>query len=92
MNRSELFLRIARKSGVNRKSEVEEATKILLQAMIAALSGGKRIEVRGFGSFNLHTRKSRVSRNPKTGQRINVPPKRVIRFKPGSRLKVDVNR
>lgn len=87
MNRSELFLHIARKSKRIAPNRVEEAVKVLLQAMTSPLHGEKRIEVRGFGSFNLCTRKTRVARNPKIGNKVNVPNRQAIRFKPGKMLK-----
>jgi integration host factor subunit beta len=90
MNRSELFLHLAEKSKKIAPHNVEEAVKVLLQAMASALHEGKRIEVRGFGSFNLYTRKPRVARNPKTGDLVNVPSRRAIRFKPGKTLKETV--
>lgn len=90
MNRSELFLNLASKNRSLDLETVEEAGKTLLQAIATALHEGKRIEVRGFGSFNLHTRKPRIYRNPKTGVTINLPTRSVVRFKPGKQLKESV--
>jgi integration host factor subunit beta len=91
MNRSELFFHLAEKSKKIAPNNVEEAVKVLLQAMASALHEGKRIEIRGFGSFNLYTRKPRVARNPKTGIIVYVPSMRAIRFKPGKTLKETVS-
>lgn len=90
MNRSELFLNLASKTKTLDLDTVEEASRVLLNAIATALNEGNRIEVRGFGSFNLHTRKPRTARNPKTGKVIDLPLRQVIRFKPGKKLKESV--
>ncbi len=71
--------------------DVELAVKELLEQMSSALSRGERIEVRGFGSFSLHHRPSRVGRNPKTGDSVKVPDKHVPHFKPGKELRERVD-
>lgn len=90
MNRSDLFLNLAVKNKSLDLDTVEEASRVLLYAIATALNEGIRIEVRGFGSFNLHTRNPRTCRNPKTGTLIDLPVRRVIRFKPGKKLKDSV--
>ncbi|NOZ10094.1 MAG: integration host factor subunit beta [Gammaproteobacteria bacterium] len=72
--------------------DVELAVKGLLDRMAGALSEGERIEVRGFGSFSLHHRPSRVGRNPKTGAAVKVPDKYVPHFKPGKELRERVDK
>lgn len=71
--------------------DVELAVKELLEQMSMALAAGERIEVRGFGSFSLHHRPSRLGRNPKTGASVRVPDKRVPHFKPGKELRERVD-
>lgn len=71
--------------------DVELAVKTLLEEMSNALSGGQRIEIRGFGSFSLHYRPPRVGRNPKTGESVALPGKYVPHFKPGKQLRECVN-
>ncbi len=71
--------------------DVELAVKGMLECMAAALAQGKRIEVRGFGSFSLHYRAPRVGRNPKTGDAVTVPEKHVPHFKPGKELRERVD-
>ena len=71
--------------------DVELAVKGMLECMAEALSEGQRIEVRGFGSFSLHYRASRVGRNPKTGDAVVVPEKHVPHFKPGKELRERVD-
>ena len=71
--------------------DVELAVKGLLERMADALADGERIEVRGFGSFSLHYRPTRVGRNPKTGDTVIVPDKHVPHFKPGKELRERVD-
>ena len=71
--------------------DVELAVKGMLECMSAALAEGRRIEVRGFGSFSLHYRTSRIGRNPKTGDAVVVPEKHVPHFKPGKELRERVD-
>ena len=71
--------------------DVELAVKGLLERMADALAEGERIEVRGFGSFSLHYRPTRVGRNPKTGDTVIVPDKHVPHFKPGKELRERVD-
>jgi len=52
--------------------------------MADAIARGERIEIRGFGSFDLHHRAPRVARNPRTGEAVNSPAKKAVHFKPGS--------
>jgi integration host factor subunit beta len=71
--------------------DVELALNCMLKQMADALAQGQRIEIRGFGSFDLHRRPPRIARNPKTGQGINLPAKVAIHFKPGKEMRVRVN-
>ena len=86
MTKSELIEILAAKNGHLVHKDVELAVKSLLEQMSWALATGQRIEIRGFGSFSLHYRPPRIGRNPKTGESVNVPPKRVCYFKPGKSL------
>ncbi len=61
------------------------------EAMMEALAEGKRIEIRGLGTFRVKSRPAKVARNPKTGEKINVPPKKVVHFKIGKVLKAKLN-
>ena len=63
----------------------------LFDAVIGALKSGDKIEIRGFGSFRTRQRKPRVGRNPKTGERVEVPAKKIPFFKPSKELKDLVN-
>ena len=72
-------------------SGVESAVNCLLKHMADALVQGKRVEIRGFGGFDLHHRSPRIARNPKTGETIKLPIKVVVHFKPGKDMKDRVN-
>ena len=63
----------------------------LFDAVIGALKGGDKIEIRGFGSFRTRQRNARTGRNPKTGAKVDVPAKRVPFFKPSKELRDSVN-
>ena len=63
----------------------------LFESVIGALKEGDKIEIRGFGSFRTRQRKPRIGRNPKTGERVDVPAKRVPFFKPSKELRDTVN-
>ncbi|MEI7530548.1 MAG: integration host factor subunit beta [Betaproteobacteria bacterium] len=71
--------------------DVEMAVKTLLDTMTKALVDGKRIELRGVGSFVLHHRPARVGRNPKSGDTVHIPEKKVPHFKPGKELRERVD-
>ena len=80
---------------INRVSETTDVPRVkaaqavdtILQAMKTALSDGKRIELRGFGVFQVRDRKKGVGRNPKTGVEVAITPGKTVRFKPGKELK-----
>ena len=65
--------------------------KDILEQMIQSLAKGRRIEIRGFGSFSLHYRAPRIGRNPKTGDQVELDGKYVPHFKPGKELRERVD-
>jgi integration host factor subunit beta len=69
----------------------EVIVETIFGSVIGALQGGDKIEIRGFGSFRIRQRNSRIGRNPKTGERVEVPAKRVPYFKPSKELRDLVN-
>jgi integration host factor subunit beta len=73
------------------RNDAEETVETIFESIISALQKGDKIEIRGFGSFRTRQRRARVGRNPKTGARVEVPPKRVPFFKPSRELKEYVN-
>lgn len=92
MTRSELIEALAAKCPALTTADVTAATKVILEAIGAALEEGGRIEIRGFGSFSTVVRSARIGRNPKTGQRVEVPARRVLHFKPGLELRKRVDK
>ena len=91
MTKSELIERLAERQTQLSLKDVELVVKSLLEHMAQSLAQGKRIEIRGFGSFSLHYREPRVGRNPKTGQSVELEGKYVPHFKPGKELRDRVN-
>ena len=91
MTKSELIDRLAQRQTYLSHKDVELAVKLLLEHICHALAQDDRIEIRGFGSFSLHHRPPRVGRNPKTGEPVSIPPKRVPHFKPGKEMRERVN-
>jgi len=86
MIKADIVNRVAETSDVSRvKAAV--AVDTIIDAMKAALSEGKRIELRGFGVFQVRDRKKGVGRNPKTGVEVAITPGKTVRFKPGKELK-----
>ena len=63
------------------KKDLEKFTNIILKEIKLTLKRGERVELRGFGVFSTRTQKARISRNPKTGEKINTPEKKTIHFK-----------
>lgn len=91
MVKSELVRALNEKLPELQIRDVELALNCMLRQMADALTQGQRIEIRGFGSFDLHRRSPRIARNPKSGEGINLPAKVVVHFKPGKDMKVRVN-
>ena len=73
-------------------ADIELAVKIILEHMVNTLSSGERIEIRGFGSFDVHYRPPRIGRNPKSGKAVSVPAKFIPHFKAGKGLREGVNK
>jgi len=86
MIKADIVNRVADVSDVPRV-KAAEAVDTILEAMKTALSEGKRIELRGFGVFQVRDRKKGVGRNPKTGVEVAIEPGKTVRFKPGKELK-----
>ena len=96
MTKSELMLRLAELVAAQKGTQlvakdVEHSVKVLVDTMTRSLAKGQRIEIRGFGSFDLNHRPARVGRNPKTGDKVEVPEKYVPHFKPGKELRERVD-
>lgn len=86
MNKSELIERLAEKCGIN-TMQSEEIVNLIYRQMRDTMVQGGRIEIRGFGSFVVKEYQPYQGRNPKTGEKIPVPPKKLPFFKVGKELK-----
>lgn len=91
MTKSELIGRLSVRHPQLVAKDADLAVKTILDAMSEALAAGHRIEIRGFGSFSLNARPPRIGRNPKSGEKVTVPAKRVPHFKAGKELRERVD-
>ena len=91
MTRSDLVEELAARFTQLTHRDAELAVKTVLDAMSDALVRGHRIEIRGFGSFSINRRPPRVGRNPRSGESVMIPEKRVPHFKPGKALREAVD-
>lgn len=91
MTKSELISRLAERFPQLGAKDADIAVNVILDALAEGLTRGDRIEIRGFGSFSLNYRPARVGRNPKSGEKVHVPPKYVPHFKAGKELRERVD-
>ena len=91
MTKAELVDEVARVVQLTKK-QAETIVNIVFDSLVDSLRAGQKIELRGFGSFRLRSRKSRTGRNPKTGEKVEVPSKKIPYFKPGKELKELINK
>jgi len=91
MTKSELIEKIGAAQEQLPLRDIEVAVKTMIEHMSQTLAQGRRIEIRGFGSFSLHYRAPRIGRNPKTGESVSLSGKYVPHFKPGKYLRERVN-
>ena len=90
MTKAELVEDVARAAELTKK-DAERLVEIVFESIIVTLNQGEKIELRGFGSFRVRERGARRGRNPKTGDPVSIPAKRVPYFKPGKELKELIN-
>ena len=90
MTKADLIEEVSRVVDMTRKDS-EVIVEAIFEAIVRSLHTGDKIEIRGFGSFRTRQRQPRIGRNPKTGARVEVPPKRIPYFKPSKELKDLVN-
>ncbi|MBX3292467.1 MAG: integration host factor subunit beta [Acidobacteria bacterium] len=91
MTKADLVEQVAREAEMTKK-DAEQLVEIIFDSITESLNKGEKIELRGFGSFRVRERNSRKGRNPKTGEAVDIPAKRVAYFKPGKELKDLINR
>ena len=87
MTKSELVSALAERQPQLLKQDVELVLNCILTQMADAIAKGERIEVRGFGSFDLRHRPPRIARNPKSGESLSLPAKVKVHFKPGKEMR-----
>lgn len=86
MTKAELVTQVAQDVQVTRK-ESDVIVGTVLKSIVDSLLNGEKVEIRGFGSFRTRTRKARIGRNPKSGEKVDVPPKTIPYFKPSKQLR-----
>lgn len=91
MIRSELLQSLADDNPELRPEEIEQVVDIFFDEISTRLAEGGRVELRGFGAFSTRQRDGRIGRNPRTGDSVEVPPKRVPYFKPGKEMRERLN-
>lgn len=89
MTKKNIVLRVASETGL-KQLDVKKVVQRSLDAIIESLSKGDTVELRNFGIFKVKSRKGRTGRNPRTGEKVPVPPKRVVTFKPGLVMKKEI--
>jgi integration host factor subunit beta len=90
MTKADLVEKVAVEADLTKK-DAEQLGEVVFDSIIQTLNNGEKIELRGFGSFRVRERNSRKGRNPKTGEAVDIPAKRVAYFKPGKELKELIN-
>jgi len=90
MTKADLIDEVSGLAELTRKDS-EAIVEIIFESVVRSLRAGDKIEIRGFGSFRTRQRKPRIGRNPKTGDRVEVPAKKIPYFKPSKELKDMVN-
>ena len=87
MIKLDIINEVVQRTGIT-KTEAEVAVETVFESMKRALANSERIELRGFGVFNVRPRKTGIGRNPRTGAEVNIPPGKAVRFKPGKELQI----
>jgi len=85
MIKLDIINQVVSRTGIT-KTKAEMAVERVFESMKEALARGDRIELRGFGVFNVRPRKTGIGRNPRTGAEVTIPPGKAVRFKPGKEL------
>lgn len=89
MTKKEIVLKIVEDTRI-KQVDVKKVVQKTFDEIVAALTRGERVELRNFGIFKVKSRRGRTGRNPRTGEAVPVPPKKVVVFKPGLIMKRDI--
>ena len=92
MTRSELVTKIKSENPHLSHRDVERIVGIIFDEIISAVARGDRVELRGFGAFDVKQRKAKIGRNPRTGESVQVPAKSIPFFKTGKKLRERINK
>ena len=85
MIKHDIVMQVVNRTGLS-KTKAEMAVETVFETMKRAMEQGERIELRGFGVFNIRPRKTGIGRNPRTGEEVIIPPGKAVLFKPGKDL------
>jgi len=85
MIKADIIARVVNRTGLSH-TQAAMAVESVFDMMKRTMERGERIELRGFGVFNVRPRKTGVGRNPRTGEEVRIPPGKAVRFKPGKDL------
>jgi DNA-binding protein HU-beta len=91
VNKTELIAKVAEKTQMTKK-DATQSVEAVLEAITEALKNGEKVQLIGFGNFEVRERAARKGRNPQTGKEITIPASKVPAFKPGKALKDEVNK
>lgn len=89
MTKKDIIMKISEETGL-KQVDVKEVVQRTFDLIIERLRSGGTVELRNFGIFKVKTRKGRLGRNPRTGESVNIPDKKVVSFKAGMKMKLDV--
>ena len=91
MTKAELVDKIFMKANLQSKAQAEKALETVLEGIKDALANGESVAFTGFGTFKVSTRTARKGRNPRTGEELDIPESKVVKFTPGKALKDAIN-
>ncbi len=89
MTKKDIIMKISEEAGL-KQIDVKEVVQRTFDIITKSLQRGQTVELRNFGILKVKTRKGRVGRNPRTGESVTIPDKKVVSFKPGMKMKLDV--
>lgn len=90
MTRKELIAKMANAAGTT-KTDAEKALNGFLSTVTGSLQQGEKVALPGFGTFSVRDRAARIGRNPRTGESIEIPARRVVKFRPGKKLSESIS-
>ncbi len=92
MTKSDLILKLTEKNNFLFQKDIQKIIDVFFEALSESLENGKRVELRGFGAFGIKVREARIARNPRTGEPVAVPAKKMPFFKMGKKMRERMNK